>query len=233
MRKLTKEQVLQYLNLIGFDETDLACDFTKGVNLDNISSIYIKSKAKEYLPKSSKNLAQIYDVLLTVINDDFWYQTEEEKIQAYNSALEIIGDLTTFNVTEGDDPEVNFERTNNLLTTIISGLCSCDDLNRFRVYQRNINFKEIYNSKKEYDDMPESLVLLYLLIAYSKFKDIGNGYLMFDEENKVTFDRLGKLILDNVANEVPLKEENLDFDYGYDNVKRLKFQRPSLKQLRK
>lgn len=231
MKKLTKEQVLQYLNLIGYDETDLTCDFTKGVNVDNISSIYAKAKATEFLPKSSKNLAQIYDVLLTVINDDFWYQTEEEKIQAYNSALEIIRDLTTFDVTEDDDPEVNFERTNNLLTTIISGLCSCDDLNRFRVYQRNINFKEIYNSKKEYDEMPESLILLYLLIAYSKFKDIGNGHLMFDEDNKVAFDRLGSLILDNVRNDVPLKEEELD--YSDNQGKKLKFQRPSLKQLRK
>ena len=243
MSIFNKLEVEEYFNVIGLDDKKIKDKYEKRISLDYISELYRKINGKNILPGSSKKVSDVYAVLLSIIKDDFWYETKEDQQRALESAIEIIGDLSCFQVTKDFNPQDNFERTSNLIATIISGLCACEDITKFRLYQRNASFKSLYYSKKDYGEMTEDLRKLYLLMAYSKFEDVNRDHEMFDENNQLSFEKLSNLIKKNVKENVPLKDER-----HYDETKerpytliqkekedkplQLTLRRPTLKQLR-
>lgn len=242
--KIKKEEVLQYLNIIGMDESLVQRNFENGVRIDAISSLYETIGAERILPSSSKNLSNIYEVLYSIINDNFFYETKRARESAYTNSLKIIDDLTSFQVANDFDPDVIFERTNNLITTIVSGLCSCGDINQFRIVEKNSSLESLihFSNKCDLDiDTPKNLKILYLLIAYSRFIDIGRDHLIFDENNMVSYENLKLLINQNINEQVPLKNmENIVIDENLlsenkglvDSPKKLTFERLTLRQLR-
>ena len=72
--------------------------------------------------------------------------------------------------------------------------------------------------------MAEYLKKLYLLMIYSKFEYVGRDHLMFDDNDRLCTDKLGKLILQNEKDNIPIIREVQDED-------KTSFKRPSLKLL--
>lgn len=231
MGMFNKEDIELYFNIMGIDKSSIKKGYEKGILLPSLGDLYDKEKIKDKLPKSSRRLSYAMGVLASIVKDDFWYETKEEQEMAFNSALEIIEDLSCFQVTSEFDPEINFERTTNLLATIVIGLCDCDDLNRFRLYQKNASFSCLYNGKKDYENMSQEMRIVHLLIAYSKFVDIGKDDEMFDENNNVSYERLCNLVTYCIKNNIPLKEDSIE--KSDDVPKKLTFVRPTLNELRK
>ena len=201
-------------------------DKIKDKKLYSICELFFKLKLDEKLPKSSKRLSDEYGVIMSIIRDDFFYDTVEEQQMAMDNCIEIISDLSSLQVTEPFDPDKNFERTNNLLRVIIAGLSEVGDLNQFGLYYKNTSFSKLYYGKKNYDEMPEDLKILHLLMAYKKFEDYGRDHLIFDENDEVSFKRLAAVIIQNEEDHVPLVEPEED-------ELETKLARPSIKTLRK
>lgn len=231
MLKYSKDDIKLYFDLLGYDIGDEIEKYSKGIKLDSLGSLYIKYKLDKVLPKSSKDLSDSLSVLFAILNDDFWFDSRESRNFALKSSLEVIKDLSSFQVCS-NEPTTNqeyttyYERTNNLLSTIIAGLCEVEDINHFRMFQKNSGFKLNYGGIDP-DDRTDNLIKLYLLTAYSKFEDVGRDYLMFDNDNKVSAERLKRLIDYNIKDNVPFVENPLEKDDESE------IKRPTLEMLRK
>lgn len=231
MLKYSKDDIKLYFDLLGYDIGDEIEKYNKGIKLDSLGSLYIKYKLDNVLPKSSKDLSDSLSVFFAILNDSFWFDSKESRRFALKSSLEVIKDLSSFQVCS-EEPATNqeyttyYERTNNLLSTIIAGLCEVEDINHFRMFQKNSGFKLNYGGVDP-DDRTDNFTKLYLLTAYSKFEDVGRDYLMFDKDNKVSAERLKRLIDFNKKDNVPFVENQLEKDDESE------IKRPTLEMLRK
>jgi hypothetical protein len=222
MAKYEKKDIIQYLNILGVDVDEE--QIKDRYKLYSICELFFKKKFDKTLPKSSRELSDQYGVLYSIIKDDFFYESEEYQQMAMDNCIGIISDLSSLQVTEPFDAEKNYERTNNLLRVIIAGLTEVEDLNRFGLFYKNADFHKLYYGKKNYNEMPEDLKILYLLMAYKKFEDCGRDHLIFDENDKITFDTLGAVIIQNEQDAVPIVER--------DKVYQKTLKRPSLRVLK-
>lgn len=231
MLKYSKDDIKLYFDLLGYDIGSEIDKYSKGVKLDSLGSLYNKYKLDKVLPKSSKDLSDSLSVFFAILNDDFWFDSEESRQFTLKSALEVVKDLSSFQVCASEpatDEEYRtyFERTSSLLATIIAGLCEVEDINKFRMFQKNSGYKLNYGGIDP-DERTDNLVKIYLLTAYSKFEDVGCDYLMFDKDNKVSAERLKRLIKNNIQDAVPFVKNDCENDR--DTV----IKRPTLEMLKK
>ncbi len=157
MAKYTKEDIIQYFNILGVDIDE---EKVKDCYLYSICELFFKNKLDETLPKSSRKLSDEFGVVLSIIRDDFFYESIEEQQMAMDTCLKILSDLSTLQVTEPFDPDKNYERTNNLLRVILAGLSEVEDINQFGVFYNNEDFHKLYYGKKNDHEMVEDLEIL-------------------------------------------------------------------------
>lgn len=226
MLKYSKDDIKLYFDLLGYDIGEDIESYKKGIKLDSLDELFRKYRLNNILPKSSRDLSDSLSVFFAILNDDFWFESEESKNFALKSALEVIRDLSSFEVCNSNNPLKQYERTSNLLTAIISGLCEVSDISRFRLYQRNSGLKLNYCGVS-IEDRTDNLVRLYLLNAYSKFMDVGCDYLMFDQDDKVSSEKLKMLIEKNIKDGVPIIKSQ------YENDSEFEIKRLTLEMLRK
>lgn len=226
MLKYSKDDIKLYFDLLGYDIGNDIESYSKGIKLDSLDELFHKYRLDKILPKSSRDLSDSLSVLFAILNDDFWFESDKGKEFALKSALEVIRDLSTFQVCSNDNALIQYERTNNLLNAIISGLCEVSDISRFRLYQRNSGLKLNYCGVS-IEDRTDNLVRLYLLNTYSKFMDVGCDYMMFDKDNKVSIPKLKMLIEKNIKDGVPL------VDFQYEDESNNEIKRPTLGMLRR
>ncbi len=232
MLKYSKDDIKLYFDLLGYDIGSEIDKYSKGIKLDSLGSLFIKYELDRKLPKHSKDLSDSLSVLFAILNDGFWFDSKKSRQFALNSALGVIRDLSSFQVCASDNLETDhdlttyYERTSSLLATIIAGLCEVEDINHFRMFQKNSGYKLNYGGIDP-DERTDNLVKLYLLAAYSKFEDVGRDYLMFDEDNKVSSERLKRLISYNLKDGVPFVENKCEKDVDTE------IKMPTLEKLRK
>ena len=129
-----KDDILQYLNLIGYDESDLIntkIKSCKSMKLEYLNDLYNILDADKVLLPSSRTLGDRYEILFSSINNDVIYPTVFERKKAFDDSFEIINRILSLNiVSEKFDSYTIFERTNEVLIDIISGLISCENISR-------------------------------------------------------------------------------------------------------
>lgn len=221
MSKFTREDILRYYSILGLeDQEGLICPET--IKLDYITDLFELNEFDRKLSYTAKDLSDSYGLLHTIINDGFWYTSKKRRSEAFNASMEIIDELTDFDVEDEDNEEMTIDRKNNLKATIIKGLCSVGDIITFNLYQKNASFNSMYtrivDKEKEdldkeklgihYDQDPEALKILNYLIVYSKFKSDGSDFEMFDGVGKVSLPNLRRLVKRNIYEEIPLRESD-------------------------
>ena len=220
-----KETVFQYLNLIGLDESEFngVIKNSNGMKIDYISSLYDIAEANRYLPTStSKVLGCLYEVLIATLDDEEIYQTKEEKIKAKDDIYYILRNVSSIQVSDNDDSFTIFERTNNLLKDILSGIICCDNIGKLRMLYDNASPKSLLRFSLD-EDLTDQEKKLYKLMALSKI-DSSHDYNIFNDNYEIDYNRLHALSY-MVFNE----ETNIS-----DNeVNKLEFKRPTYKQLKK
>lgn len=222
MPKFTKDEIKKYYEVLGLNPDNEGLIMRDSINLIFIGELYELNDFERKLSYTHKELSDSYTLFLQMIKDGFWYSTKKRRDNAFNSAFEIIDDLTKFDIEAKDNEELTIDRRNNLMSTIINGLCEVGDIIDFRLYQKNASFKSIYNkisnietqentkNKLGFDDeenTPEDLKKLYYLIAYSKFKDDGSDFEMFDGVGKVSLVKLKSMIRKRINEDMPINEE--------------------------
>lgn len=228
MKKYSKEQIIDYLNLIGLDESEYNLteeELKNGLRLNNISELYKKTNAKELLPSSSKEVGTSYEILDGIINDPFWYESKLDRIYAKAAAFSIINKYGSIDLKE-NNPNALFEKENELLKTIIRGISECGNIQQFKVYLDNATVQGLFHKMNEIDNPPD-LTKLYGLAALTKFVSYDIS-MIFDENNKITEANILKAIQRNITNNTPIKEN----EYNGDNVyKRLPYKKVKEKKL--
>ena len=229
-----KSDIEKYYEILGVSGREgLKCpDF---IRLDNLEELFELNHLNdcgdwlnnpdtyidEELVSSMKNLSTAYGLLHSIIFHGFIYETEEQKQNAYDSAMAILEDLSQIDVSVPDDETKSAVRRNNLKASILSGLSCVDDIIRFRLYQQNTGFNSIYykisdieadelhceQSKIEYDKTPDVLMKLYYLMAYSKFVKNDSEFEMFDIQNQVDLKKLRSLVRRNLSEGVAMKDD--------------------------
>ena len=239
MPKFTKDEIRKYYEVLGLNPDDEGFVMKDSINLLYIGDLYELNEFDRKLSYTSKELSDNYTLFLQMIKDGFWYNTKKRRDNAFNSAFEIIDDLSKFDIEVKDNEELTIDRRNNLMSTIIKGLCEVGDIIDFRLYQKNASFKSIYNkitnietqentkNKLGFDEeenTPEDLKKLYYLIAYSKFKDDGSDFEMFDGIGKVSLLNLKVMIKRRLNENAPLNG-NLNEREKENNPKVLRLSR--------
>ncbi len=221
MPKYKKEDIEKYYEMLGLDPNEEGLIKRDSINLLYIGDLYELNEFDKKLSYTSKDLSDSYSLLVQMIRDGFWYDTKKRREQAFEAALDVIDDLTKFDIEAIDNPELTTDRMNSLKTTIINGLCSVGDLTKFRMYQKNSSFASLYlkicdieNEEEckeklciEEDKTPKDLKKLYYLMAYSKFVKDGSDFEMFDGTGKITLQRIRYLVRRNLR-------ENISTDNG-------------------
>ncbi|MBR1385938.1 MAG: hypothetical protein IJ568_03815 [Bacilli bacterium] len=228
MKKYSKEQITDYLNLIGLDESEY--NFTEeqlktGIRLNNISELYIKTNAKELLPPSSKEVGSSYEILDRILNDPFWYESKVDRIYAKKTAFSLINKYGSIDLEE-NDKDILFEKENELLKTIIRGLSECGNIQQFKFYLDNATVSNLVN-KMSVVDNPSDLNKLYGLVALTKFSSFDIS-LIFDDDNKIKESNILKAIQNNLTNNIPIKENEYTSETEY---KRLPYKKLKEKKL--
>lgn len=226
-----KSDIEKYYEILGVSGREgLICPDI--IRLDNIEELFELNKlddcgdwlsnpdsyVDEELVRSMKNLSTAYGLIHSVIFHGFMYETDEQKKNAFDSAMAILDELNQIDVSVPDDETKSAIRRNNLKASILSGLSCVDDLIKFRLWQQNTGFNSMYykisdieadelhceQSKIEYDKTPDVLMKIYYLIAYSKFVKNGSEFEMFDIQNQVDLGKLRSLVRRNLSEGVEM-----------------------------
>ncbi len=231
LKVYSKDEIKQYLNIIGYDEEDLkkvrikAC---KSLKLEFLHDLYSIIEAEKILPPSSKKLSINYELLMSKINDDFVYPEEEEREKLYNASLEIIKNASLLQVSNDDkDTYTIFERTNNVLNITLQGLIFSDNIIKLNLVLKNLPPKLLLERGREEEN--ENIRKLYGLIALSKFDNVESDddiFNMFDtiDEEKL-YDKVSLLAMRNE----PFTKNNYSES---QTSKKLSLRRPTLKELK-
>jgi len=189
MPKFSKEDITRYYEILGISNLDDLIIKDK-MNLNYIGDLYNLNNLDKKTSYTTEELSNVYSLLLSVINDDFWYDNKKRKDNALVSSFEIINDLTKFDINS-DDNESFVERRNNLYTTIIKGICEVGDIIDFRLYQKNVSFNSVVNKINNCDEEELSdLKKLYYLVALSKYNENENIDDIYDSLNKISIKKL-------------------------------------------
>ena len=221
MPKFDRKEIEQYYSILGLNPKEEGLIMRDSINLFFIGDLYELNGFNRKLSYTSKELSDSYNLLNQMIKDGFWYETKKRREKAFQSALDIIDDLTKFDIEDKNNEELTTDRMNSLKTTIINGLCSVGDIITFRMYQKNSSFssvvKKITDIENEEDckeklnmdeeeKTPDDLKKLYYLIAYSKFKNDGSDFEMFDGTGKITLPRIRNLVKRNIRENLEIKD---------------------------
>ena len=245
MPKFTKEEVLQYYDVLGLDREDEGLIVPEDtIDLEFITDLYDLNEFDRKISYTYKGLSEAYGILSFMINDDFWYDGKERRNLALSSVIDMIEELSDLDIEDKDNEDMTIDRKNNLKATIINGLCSAGDLVDFRLYEQNASFASIYDKvtsmeKEEKanmvlghdeDDYPEALKILYYLIAYHKFKKTGSDAQIFDGTAKVSLSNLRRLVNQNLRENIPLNVSDEREEYQSGKILRMSnFKRPNKK----
>ena len=127
---------------------------------------------------------------------------------------------------EDEDPLIAFYRTNDLLRTILTGLCSVGYLNSFKIFVDNVGIESLIdkmNDKEETDDVRK----LYGLLILSRIENVDKEYEMFNMFDAIDLKLLLKVIKNNLENNnvksyVEPVEVNDDLRYKRLTLRQLK-----------
>ena len=216
MPKFNKEEIIKYYEILGVSNLDNLI-VRDQINLNYIGDLYIKNNFSKKLSYTAEELSNVYSLLIQMIRDVFWYETKQRRENALNSSFEVINDLTQLKIETGN-PETDIERRNNLYTTVIKGLCEVGDIISFRLYQNNSSFDSICKKMKNWDENePEDLQKLYYIMALSKSDKNENNIEIFDSLNKVSLQKLKKVVYQDTS----LDKSN-EKEYGKAKILTLK-----------
>lgn len=220
MPKFNRDDIVKYYEVLGLNPEEQGLIMKDSVNLSYIGDLYELNEFDSKLSYTSKELSDVYSLLLALIKDGFWYDNKKRRENAFKSSFEVIDDLTKFDIEVKYNKEMTIDRMNNLKSTIIKGLCSAGDIIAFRLYQKNTSFKSIYKKIKDIENeetceeklnydiekTPIDLMTLYYLIAYSKLKNDGSDFEMFDGTGNLTLSRIRNLVKRKVSENVDTVE---------------------------
>lgn len=225
-----RDTVLQYLNLIGIDESEFNSRIRKNkkFRLENLSDMYEVSNASNYLlTSSSKDVGTYYELLLAQLDNDLLYDDAYYKESAKEDAFYLLNKVSNIQVSEDDDPFTIFERTNSLLSSILAGLTCSENLGKLRLVYDNADPRVLLNIAIMDREMVKPLYRLHLLMALSKINNSDVDYQIFNDNEEIDDKKLlhvvGGLLFDGNK---PVNDEKEKEVY-----KSLSFKRPSFKQL--
>ena len=229
-----EEEIMQFYNIIGLDEKELF--FTRiqlekhSDEIENLMDLYNISSARYLLPKSSKEIAERYTVLKSIIDDPFWYDTGIKRRKAGKDARTILENASCINVLEENEinPEKNFARTNEVIKTILNGLISSNNISGVEWITKVSNLETILNKKILQEEQKE-IRILYELIVLSKLPDTGVDHLIFNDDNTISEEKLLEIIKEKIKNK---EKKESKIERFVPKTKKLQFQRPSLKNLK-
>lgn len=226
-----REDIIQYLNLIGYDESDLMntkIKNCKSMKLEYLNDLYNILDADKVLLPSSRTLGDRYEILFASINDDFIYPTVHERKQAFNDSFAIISRILSLNVSSEEfDPYTIFERTNEVLIDVISGLTTCENISRLKILADNATPEKLLVLSKDIEDLETRK--LYELLAYSKYDDAVLDDSVFDLFDKVDESKL----CEKISEHIKLKRTFLSSYALNSDEKKLIYRRPSFKELKR
>ena len=222
MPKFNRNDIEQYYKVLGLNPNEEGLIVKDSINLLEIGELYELNEFDKKLPYTSEELSKVYSLLVMTIKNDFLYASSKRRENAFRSALEIIDDLTKFEIDAKDNEELTVDRMNNLKSTIIKGLCCAGDVIDFRLRQKNatvnsLNKKitDIENEEKSKESLnydiektPDELMKLYYIILYSKFKNNGSDFEMFDGIGNITLSRIRSLVRRNIRENVETNDNN-------------------------
>ena len=188
MPRFTKEDMLRYYEILGISSLDKLI-IRDSINLNYIGDLYGLNNLEKRSSYTTHELSNVYSLLLNVTCDDFWYEGKKRKENALVSSFEVISDLTKFSIND-DDLESRIEKRNNLYITVIKGLCEVGDIIDFRLYEKNVSFKNVLSKADILEEDFVDLKKLYYLIALSKYNENENIDDIFDSLNKVLLKKL-------------------------------------------
>ncbi len=229
-KRYSKEEIIEYLNVIGYDLEDLKKTKVKGcksLKLEYLSDLYNLIGADKELPPSSELISMKYEILMEQINDDFIY-TEEESKRLMKDSLEILKNVSSLQVCDDENDALTiFERTNSILNTALDGLINCEN-----IYKLNMTFNncspQVLTEKGKLEEN-EQLKKLYGLVALSKFNHVESDsdiFNIFDSiDEKKLYEKLKYLIKENES--FNMEKDNDEFN------KQLLFRRPTFRELKK
>jgi hypothetical protein len=171
-------------------------------------------------------------MLVSLLNNDLLYETEEDRKPVRDAAFSIISRVSCIQVSNGElDAYEVFERTNNLLNTIISGIVLSDNIPRLAMLYDNLPPVTLLNLGKN-EAYHEDVRKLYALMALSKFKNSMIDQDIFDE-----FDNINEKKLRRTVETLIFNREEVETQVDMDNElipqnKTLAFKRPTFKQLK-
>ena len=223
MAKFSREDIEQYYKILGLDPNEEGLIYRDTINLQEIGDLYKLNDFEKKLPYTAEDLSKAYSLLVNMTRENFWYASRKRQQLAFQSALDVLDDLTKFELEVEDNPDMTMARMHNLKTAIIRGLCCSGDIITFRMYQKNSSFDTIYTfitnleneeqckEKLEIDEeekTPDELKKLYYLILYSKFQNFGRDYELFDGLGNLTLPKVRNLVKRNVRENAALSDQN-------------------------
>lgn len=236
-KHFSEEEILQFYNLIGLDKTELNYTrrhFEEGMDIEYLIDLYNISSAKYLLPTSSREVAERYTILHSILNDDFWFETSDKRRDARRDSMKILEEVCCLNVTaeESMDATQNFERVNEILKVALLGLCSCGNPSGLRWQVNKTDLNELLNKKVLSPNADNKAVrMLYELLILVKLPDTGVDYKIFDENNQISEEQLLKVISEKLENNEKREEKEKDKKES-PYKKELAFRRPTLKELK-
>ena len=169
MPKYSKNDITTYYEILGIDPKEEGLVIADSINLNEIGDLYYLNEFDKKLSYTSEELSKVYSLLYMMIKDGFWYNTKKRRDNALVSTIEIINDLTNFDIEDINDEELTNDRKNNLKAAIIKGLCSCEDIINLRFYQKNATFNSVYSKIKDTELKDLNNIKIYNTIKYGHF----------------------------------------------------------------
>lgn len=233
MKEYQKEDFEQFYNLIGLDQDNLKYTIRHfeddGMELGNLMDMYNISNARYVLPDSSKEIAEYYTILNEMLNDEFWIENSKNRRRAKKDALTLLENTSCLTVIEEDnfDAKKNFLRVNEILRTMLLGLCSVENPSGIDWITKTTSPVELLN-RKILTEENKRIRMMYELILLSKLPDTEVDHLIFNENNEIDEAKLLIVLKYKISNDEQ-KERTTKNNF---NQKTLRFRRPTLNELK-
>lgn len=224
MRKYSKDEILEYFNIIGADKEDIKLDLEKGLRVEYFDNLYKRSKASKNLPSSSLEVSRAYELILAIIDNDLLYPTKEGKRNAKKAILEVLRDTLELQEFSKFNPDDVFEKTNRLIRTVLLGMAEFESIPRFRLVKDNMSPTHAYRIITENKDLANEITKLYGIVGLSKYRNFRIDESIYDNENNVSKEKITNLLRGYIEAKCPLKFTSYKVDDS-------SFERMSYKQL--
>lgn len=229
MKKYSKQEILEYFNIIGVDKEDLDLNLEKGLRVSNFDNLYKKTKASSELPKSALEVSRSYELILAIVNSELFYPSNTCNLQAKRAVLEELKEILSLQEYDfkNFDPDDEFEKTNRLIRTVLLGFACAENMPRFKIELDNVSPSYAYKAMSNHDRALE-MRKLYGIAGLSKYRDFRITDNIYDKDNNVDLDNINWLLKGKISRGDPLKMTR----YNLTNLDE-QFERTSYKQLKK